>query len=36
MDHHYALEDDEIETGVRLACQSHPVSERVVLDFDAV
>jgi ring-1,2-phenylacetyl-CoA epoxidase subunit PaaE len=36
MDHDYALEDDEIEAGVRLACQSHPVSERVVLDFDAV
>jgi ring-1,2-phenylacetyl-CoA epoxidase subunit PaaE len=36
MDHAYALEDDEIEAGVRLACQSHPVSDEVVLDFDAV
>jgi ring-1,2-phenylacetyl-CoA epoxidase subunit PaaE len=32
----YALEDDEIAAGVRLACQARPVSDRVVLDFDAV
>jgi ring-1,2-phenylacetyl-CoA epoxidase subunit PaaE len=36
MDHRYALEDDEVDAGVRLACQSHPVSDRIVLDFDAV
>jgi ring-1,2-phenylacetyl-CoA epoxidase subunit PaaE len=35
MDHAYALEEDEIEAGVVLACQSHPRSERIVLDFDA-
>jgi ring-1,2-phenylacetyl-CoA epoxidase subunit PaaE len=35
MDHRYALEDDEIEAGIVLACQSHPRSERIVLDFDA-
>jgi ring-1,2-phenylacetyl-CoA epoxidase subunit PaaE len=35
MDHAYALEDDEIASGVVLACQSHPRSERIVLDFDA-
>ena len=35
MDHSYALEEDEIEAGVVLACQSHPRSERIVLDFDA-
>lgn len=35
MDHAYALEDDEIADGVRLACQSHPVSDHIVLDFDA-
>jgi ring-1,2-phenylacetyl-CoA epoxidase subunit PaaE len=34
MDHAYALEDDEIAAGVRLACQSHPVSDHIVLDFD--
>jgi ring-1,2-phenylacetyl-CoA epoxidase subunit PaaE len=36
MDHAYALEDDEVEAGLRLACQSHPVSDRIVLDFDSV
>jgi ring-1,2-phenylacetyl-CoA epoxidase subunit PaaE len=34
MDQHYALEDEEIESGVVLTCQSHPTSERVVLDYD--
>ncbi len=34
MDHSYALEPDEIERGYVLACQSHPTSDRVVLDFD--
>jgi ring-1,2-phenylacetyl-CoA epoxidase subunit PaaE len=36
MDRVYALEDDEVAAGVRLACQSHPVSDSIVLDFDAV
>jgi ring-1,2-phenylacetyl-CoA epoxidase subunit PaaE len=35
MDHAYALEDDELEDGLVLACQSHPVSNSVLLDFDA-
>jgi ring-1,2-phenylacetyl-CoA epoxidase subunit PaaE len=35
MDHAYALEEDEIAAGIRLACQSHPVTDTVVLDFDA-
>ena len=35
MDHSYALEDDEVDAGVVLACQAHPRSERIVLDFDA-
>jgi ring-1,2-phenylacetyl-CoA epoxidase subunit PaaE len=35
MDHAYALEPDEIADGIRLACQSHPVTDTVVLDFDA-
>lgn len=36
MDHAYALEDDELERGLVLACQSHPVTDTVVLDFDGV
>jgi ring-1,2-phenylacetyl-CoA epoxidase subunit PaaE len=36
MDHAYALEDDELEDGLVLACQSHPVTDTVVLDFDAL
>jgi ring-1,2-phenylacetyl-CoA epoxidase subunit PaaE len=35
MDHAYALEDEEINAGMVLACQSHPLTETVVLDFDA-
>ena len=35
MDHSYALEEDEVDAGVVLACQAHPRSERIVLDFDA-
>ena len=35
MDQNYALEADEQEAGFVLACQSHPTSERVTLDFDA-
>jgi len=34
MDQSYALEQHEIDAGFVLACQSHPTSERVVLDFD--
>lgn len=34
MDANYTLEDAEIEAGYRLTCQSHPVTPRVVLDFD--
>jgi ring-1,2-phenylacetyl-CoA epoxidase subunit PaaE len=35
MGHAYALEDDEVQAGLRLACRSHPISDHVVLDFDA-
>ena len=35
MDVNYALEPEEIESGYVLTCQSHPTSERVVLDYDA-
>jgi ring-1,2-phenylacetyl-CoA epoxidase subunit PaaE len=34
MDANYALEPDELERGYVLTCQSHPTSERVVLDYD--
>ncbi|MBB5934052.1 2Fe-2S iron-sulfur cluster-binding protein [Streptomyces zagrosensis] len=34
MDRNFALEAEEIEAGYVLACQSHPVSEQVELDFD--
>ncbi|KWX05034.1 phenylacetic acid degradation protein [Carbonactinospora thermoautotrophica] len=34
MDRNFALEQDELAAGFVLACQSHPTSERVVLDFD--
>ena len=34
MDANYTLEAAEIKAGFRLACQSHPVTAKVVLDFD--
>jgi ring-1,2-phenylacetyl-CoA epoxidase subunit PaaE len=34
MDVNYALEQDEVEAGFVLACQSHPTSKTVTLDFD--
>jgi ring-1,2-phenylacetyl-CoA epoxidase subunit PaaE len=34
MDAHHALEPWELEAGYILACQSHPVTERIVLDYD--
>jgi ring-1,2-phenylacetyl-CoA epoxidase subunit PaaE len=35
MDMNYALEPDEVEAGYVLTCQSHPTTDRVVLDYDA-
>ena len=35
MDRNYALEPDEIDAGIILACQSHPVTDAVRLDYDA-
>jgi ring-1,2-phenylacetyl-CoA epoxidase subunit PaaE len=35
MDNNYALEADELATGFILTCQSHPRSEKVVIDFDS-
>ncbi|MGD9482696.1 2Fe-2S iron-sulfur cluster-binding protein [Streptomyces sp. TRM70308] len=34
MDTNYALEDDELADGYVLACQSHPVTPAVTVDFD--
>jgi len=34
MDVHWGLEPEEIEQGYILTCQSHPVTEKVVIDFD--
>ena len=35
MDTNYALEPDELARGFILTCQSHPVTDSVVIDFDA-
>ncbi len=35
MDVNYALEEDEVEAGFVLTCQSHPRTDKVVIDFDA-
>ena len=34
MDVHWGLEDEEVEKGYILTCQSHPRTEKVVVDFD--
>ncbi|MCB9048129.1 MAG: phenylacetate-CoA oxygenase/reductase subunit PaaK [Lewinellaceae bacterium] len=35
MDVNYALEPEEVEAGYILTCQSHPKTDRVVVDFDS-
>jgi len=35
MDRNYALEPEEVAAGLVLACQSHPVTDEVALDYDA-
>jgi ring-1,2-phenylacetyl-CoA epoxidase subunit PaaE len=35
MDRNYALEPEEVSAGIVLACQSHPVTDEVSLDYDA-
>jgi ring-1,2-phenylacetyl-CoA epoxidase subunit PaaE len=34
MDTNYALEQDEVQAGFILSCQSHPCTEKVMIDFD--
>jgi ring-1,2-phenylacetyl-CoA epoxidase subunit PaaE len=34
MDVHWGLEEDEINEGFILTCQSHPKTEKVIIDFD--
>ncbi len=34
MDVHWGLEDEEVEKGYILTCQSHPRTEKIVVDFD--
>ena len=34
MEVNYGLEPDEVEAGFILTCQSHPRSEKVMVDFD--
>jgi ring-1,2-phenylacetyl-CoA epoxidase subunit PaaE len=35
MDINYALEEEEVADGYILTCQSHPLTENIVVDFDA-
>jgi ring-1,2-phenylacetyl-CoA epoxidase subunit PaaE len=35
MDVHYGLEQDELDAGFVLTCQSHPTTPQVQLNFDA-
>lgn len=34
MDVHWGLEEEEVEQGYILTCQSHPKTEKVIVDFD--
>ena len=36
MDANFALTDAEVEDGFILTCQAHPLTEKVVVDFDAI
>jgi ring-1,2-phenylacetyl-CoA epoxidase subunit PaaE len=36
MDANFALTDAEVEQGFILTCQSHPLTEKVIVDFDAI
>jgi len=34
MDLSQALRQEEIESGYILTCQSHPISKKIIIDFD--
>lgn len=34
MDKNYALEDEEVDAGYILTCQSHPISEKLIVSYD--
>ena len=34
MDINHALEPDELAAGYILTCQAHPITDRVVVDYD--
>jgi len=36
MDMNFGLDEDEVEEGYVLTCQSHPTSEKLVIDFDEI
>ncbi len=36
MEQNYALSDGEVEEGYILTCQAHPLTERVVVDYDVI
>ena len=36
MDNNFALTDAEVEEGFVLTCQAHPLTEKVIVDFDAI
>lgn len=36
MDANFALTDSEVKRGYVLTCQSHPLTEKVVIDYDAI
>ena len=36
MDVNYSLEPDELERGFILTCQSHPTTEKILVNFDEV
>jgi len=36
MDNNFALTEAEVEEGFVLTCQAHPLTEKVVIDFDAI
>lgn len=36
MDQNFSLSDDEVSSGFILTCQSHPKSDKVVVDFDEI